>query len=78
MSTGVCAAYYDLSVEGKPEEACRQIFKILRKAEDPALEFAIPSRMVEKSANRLGDNVDALVDVRIEIDMAGIYVYEFI
>ena len=39
----VCSVYCDLSVEGKPEEACNRIFEVLRRAEDPALSVPVNS-----------------------------------
>mmetsp|Transcript_7002 Transcript_7002/g.7118 ORF Transcript_7002/g.7118 Transcript_7002/m.7118 type:complete len:466 (-) Transcript_7002:71-1468(-) len=68
---GTCAAYYDLSVEGKAEEACNQIFKILRKAEDPALGFALPSDIGEIDKRQIAIEIEGDLSTTIEINKSG-------
>ena len=56
------SCYYDLSPEGRAEEACHRIFEVLRLAEDP--ELAIPKGTERKE----GVNVVLLPDLRVEAE----------
>ena len=56
------SCYYDLSPEGRAEEACNRIFEVLRLAEDP--ELAIPKGTERKE----GVSVVLLPDLRVEAE----------